>query len=89
MLAALIPAVGGEVEHVPHMGGPQPGPGLNHVQHVLMVDALVALGIVPLLRAPGLVLGVGVRAVLREADDLIRVRGVEAVEELVVLLQLA
>ena len=53
-----------------------------------MVDALVALGIVPLLRAPGLVLGVGVRAVLREADDLIRVRGVEAVEELVVLLQL-
>ena len=56
---------------------------------MLVVDALVTLGVVPLLRAPGLVLGVGVRAVLREADDLIRVLGVEAVEELVGLLQFA
>ena len=65
VLAALITAIGGKIEHIPRMGGPQPRAVGDHLGHVLVVNALVALGVVALFRVAVLVLGVGICAVLR------------------------
>ena len=89
MLAALVPSVGSKVEDVPYMGGPHPRTLLDHLQHVLMVDALVALGIVALFGSKRLVLRVGVCAVLAQADAPVWELGVVLVKEFVVLLQVA
>ena len=89
MLAPLVPAVGGEVEQVPHVGGPKPGPRLDHSQHVLVVQALVLLGVVPLLGTAAVEGGVGVCPVFGEAHDLFGVLLVELVEEPVRLLHVA
>ena len=87
MLAALIASIGGKVEHVPHMGRPQPRTVGNHLSNVLVVNALVALGVVALFRVAALVLGVGVCAILRKADAAVRKIGMVFVKELVVLLK--
>ena len=87
MLAALVAAIGGKVEHIPHMSRPQPRTVGNHLSNVLMVNALVALGVVALFRVAALVLGVGICAILRKADAAVRVIGMVFVKELVVLLQ--
>ena len=87
VLAALVPAIGSKIEHIPHMGGPQPRTVGDHFCHVLVVDALVALGVVALFRVAALVLGVGICAVLGQTDAAVRVIGMVLVKELIVLLQ--
>ena len=88
VLAALVPAVRAEIEQVPHMGGPQPGPRFDHAQHMLVVDALVALGVVALLRRRALIRRVGIGAILRKADAAVGEFGVVFVKEVIVLFQL-
>ena len=87
VLTALVPSVGGEVEDVPDVGGPQPGAGLDHIQHMLVVHRLVALGVIALFRGRGLILGIGVRTVFGEANAAVRELGVILIEELVILFQ--
>ena len=87
VLAALVAAIGGKIKHIPHMGRPQPRTVGNHLCDMLVVNALVALGIVALFRVAALVLGVGVCAVLRKADAAVRVISMIFVKELVVLLK--
>ena len=41
--SSLVSAVNGEVEHVPHVGSPQPGMALDAVQNVLVIYALILL----------------------------------------------
>ena len=89
VLAALVPPVGGEVEEVPHVGGPKVRPGLDHLEHVLVIKGLVLLGVVALLGAAAVEGGVGIGAILAEADDPFGVLGVIFVKELVGLLQLS
>ena len=89
MLAALITAIGGKIKHIPHMGRPQPRTIGNHLCDMLVVNALVALSVVALFRMAALVLGVGIRAILRKADAAVRVISMIFVKKLVVLLQLA
>ena len=87
VLAALVPAVGSKVEHIPDVGSPQPGPVGNHFGHVLMEDALVGLGIVTLFGMGSLVGRIGVGAVLAEADAAVGILGVIVVKEFIVLVQ--
>ena len=87
MLAALIASIGGKIKHIPHMGRPQPRTVGNHLCDMLVVNALVALGVVALFRVAALVLGVGVCTILRKADAAVREIGMVFVKELVVLLQ--
>ena len=89
VLAALISAIGSKIEHIPHMSRPQPRTFGNHPCHVLVVNALVALGVVALFRVAALVLGVGICTVLRQTDAPVRVIRMVLVKELVVLLQFA
>ncbi len=44
--AAFLAPVRGEVGQVPHVRRPQPGPGLDHLDHVLVVLRLELLGVV-------------------------------------------
>ena len=87
VLAALITAVGGEIKQIPHMGGPQPGTFLNEFEHMLMVNALVAFGVVALFGGSALVFGIGVGAVLGESDAAVGILCVVFVKELLVLFQ--
>lgn len=52
-----------------------------------MIDALIALGIIPLFRAGTLISRVGICTVLRKSDDPIGIFGMILVKELVVLLE--
>ena len=89
VLAALVPAIGGKVEHIPHMGRPQPRTVGDHLCNMLVVNALIAFGVVALFRVAALILGVSICAILRKADAAVGVIGVVFVKELVVLLQFA
>ena len=88
VLAALVTPVRGKVEEVPDVRRPKVGALLDHFEHMLMVERLILLGVVPLLGMAAVEGGVCVRAVLRKADDALRVLRVILVKKLVRLLQL-
>ena len=44
--AALVAGCAAKVEHIPHMGSPQPGTILKHLCHMLMIQGLILLGVV-------------------------------------------
>ena len=52
-----------------------------------MVHRLIALGVIPLFRVRGLILGIGVRAVFGKTDAAVRVPLVVLVKEFIVLFQ--
>lgn len=89
VLAALVTAVGREVEEVPNVGGPKPRAFFDEGEHVLVVEGLVAFSIVAFFGVAGLEGGVGVCTIFREADAAVGVLGVIFVKEFVVLLELA
>ena len=45
-LAALVARIRGKIEHVPHMRSPHPGMPLKALQHVLMINGLIFLGMI-------------------------------------------
>ena len=87
VLSAFIPAVGGKVEHIPDVSGPQPGTVGDHFGDMFMEHALVGLGVVALFGMGGLVGRVGVGAVLAETDAAVGIFGVIVVKEFIVLVQ--
>ena len=89
VLSALVTSVSGEIKEVPHMGRPEVRPFFYHPKHVLVIQRLVFLGIVPLLGTRRMIGGIGVRAVLGKADDAVGVFGMVLVKELVRLRKLA
>ena len=44
--AALVTHICGKVKHIPRMGRPQPGTGLKDLQHLMVVNGGIFLGIV-------------------------------------------
>src|SRR5699024_3308259 len=78
--AALVAAVGGKVEHIPHMGGPQVGPGGEGLEHIVVVLGGVLLGVVVVFRVGGVPLEDALGAVLRDAQAAVGVHGVELVQ---------
>ena len=89
VLAAFVPAIGGEVEQVPYMGGPQIGPCFDHAQHMFMVQRLVFLGVIALFRMLAVEGRIGIGSIFGKADDPIRVFFVIRIEEFIGLLQFA
>ena len=87
-VAALVPAVRGEVEAIPAVHTPNVRPLRPKLQHMLVIKGLVALRPVPLLRAGALIGRIGVRAILGQAYWPIGMLCVEFIKELVVLLHL-
>src|SRR5699024_4422897 len=78
--AALVAAVGGEVEHIPHVGGPQVGTGREGLEHIVVVLGGVLLGIVVVFGVGGVPLEDALGAVLRDAQAPVGVQGVELVQ---------
>ena len=78
-LAALIPGIGGKVEHVPHMGGPHATVPPEEFQHEFVIQALVFLGMVIAFGLIAVEVGHGLGAVFRVAQ---RPVGVEQMEHL-------
>ena len=78
-LAALVPGIGGKVEHIPAVGGPHILAGEQLLDQGLMIDSLVFFGVVA-----GFGIGVvppqGLTAVLGDTDGLIGMLGMELVE---------
>ena len=85
LFAAFIPPVGGKVEQIPHMGGPQPGTMLDAVQKMLMVYALVFFGIIAAFGVRGMKLRIGVRTVFREAHHTIWILGMVFIKKAIIL----
>ena len=73
VFAALIPSIGRKIKKVPYMGSPQPGAFLDHFQHMFVIKRLIGFRIVAFFRLTALVLRIGVRPVLAEADGQFRV----------------
>ena len=87
-LSTLVPAVSAEIKHIPAVHGPDIGAFLPHFQHVFVIHRLVTLRPITTFRVRRLISGIGVRAVFRQADHLIRMLGVIGVKPGVVILQI-
>ncbi len=87
VFAALVPAVRGEIKHIPDMSGPEVRAGFHHFQHMLMIDALIGLCVISLFGMAALKRGIGIGAVFGEADDPVGIFCVIFVKKLLRLLQ--
>ena len=87
-LSTLVPAVSAEIKHIPAVHGPDIGAFLPHFQHVFVIHRLITLRPITTFRVRRLISGIGVRAVFRQTDHLIRMLGVIGVKPGVVILQI-
>ena len=69
------------------MRRPQVRAGLDHAQHMLMIQRLVFLGIVTLFRMRRMERGIGIRAILGKSDHAVRILFMILIEKLIVLIE--
>ena len=83
-LAALIPGIGCKIEHVPHMGRPQPRVAVKALQHILVVLGLIFLGVVAPAGVGTVEVGHALGTVLGKAQRTVGVHQMEKVHPQVI-----
>ena len=87
--AALVTGCAAEVEHIPDMGGPDPGAILKDLRHMLVIEGLVLLAVILALRVAAVPVHDALTAVFGHAKADVGVLGMELIQPRAVVLDLA